>query len=66
MRLPADAVIEILSGPNANGAVHLSGIVYALWENDTVALFEVDVQERRIEIKEPGSETQESTRSAKA
>ena len=51
--VPVDGVIRILSGPNANGKLHDKGLVYAMWEERTIALFAVDVEARGIEIKEP-------------
>ena len=57
VELPANAVITVLSGPNANGRVYEKGIVYTIWEERTViweertvALFAVDVEVRGIEI----------------
>ena len=50
VKLPADAVIEVLSGPNANGKVHEKGIVYVIWEENTVAMFAADIEARGIEI----------------
>jgi hypothetical protein len=37
--VPADGIIKVLSGPNANGRLHDKGLVYVLWEGQTVALF---------------------------
>ena len=48
--LPANAVVKILSGPDANGEVPDKGIVYARWDDHTVALFVVDLEIRGIEI----------------
>ena len=53
--VPANGVIKILSGPNENGKLHDKGLVYVLWEGQTVALFAVDVEARGIEQKEPES-----------
>jgi len=50
LELPANAVITVLSGPNANGKVHDKGIIYTVWEENTVALFAIDVEARGIEI----------------
>jgi len=52
--LPANAVVRILSGPNGNGKVLDKGVVYATCEDQTVALFAVDLETRGIEIKESG------------
>ena len=51
VKLPANSVIDVLSGPNANGKVHEKGIVYVIWEENTVAMFAVDIEARGIEIK---------------
>ena len=51
VKIPADAVIDVLSGPNANGKVHDKGIVYVTWEQNTVAVFAVDVEARGTEIR---------------
>ena len=50
--LPANAVVKILSGPDANGEVPDKGIVYAAWEDRTVAMFIVDLEIRGIEVWE--------------
>lgn len=50
VQIPVNAVIKVLSGPNANGKVHDKGIIYTAWEENTVALFAVDVEARGIEI----------------
>jgi len=50
--LPADSVIDVLSGPNANGKVPDKGIVYVLWEENTVAMFAADIEARGTEIRE--------------
>lgn len=42
--------MKVLSGPNANGKLHDKGLVYALWEEQTVALFAVDVEAPGVEI----------------
>jgi len=48
--IPADGIIKVLSGPNANGKLHDKGLVYALWGEQTIALFAVDIEARGIEI----------------
>ena len=48
--IPTGGVIKVLSGPNANGELRDKGLVYALWEEQTVALFAVDVEARGVEI----------------
>ena len=48
--VPTDGIITILPGPNENGRLHDKGLVYVLWEEQTVALFAVDVQARGVEI----------------
>jgi hypothetical protein len=48
--IPTNGVIKVLSGPNANGKLHDKGLVYVLWEEQTVALFAVDVEARGVEI----------------
>ena len=48
--VPTDGIITVLSGPNENGRLHDKGLVYVLWEEQTVALFAVDVQARGVEI----------------
>lgn len=52
LNLPANAVVKVLPGPDANGQVPDKGIVYATWEDRTVALFIVDLEIRGIEITE--------------
>ena len=48
--IPTDGTIEVLSGPNANGKLHDKGLVYALWEERTIALFAVDVEARGVPV----------------
>jgi hypothetical protein len=50
--LPANAIIEILPGPDANGKVSDSGVVYARWEDRSIAMFIVDLEQRGIEVAE--------------
>jgi hypothetical protein len=50
--VPIDGIIKVLSGPNHNAKLHDKGLVYVLWEEQTVALFAVDVEARGIEIEE--------------
>ena len=50
--IPLDGVIKVLSGPNANGKLYDKGLIYALWEEQTVALFAVDVEARGAEIQQ--------------
>ena len=64
--IPADGIIKVLSGPNANGKVHEKGMVYALWEEQTIALFAVDVEARGVEIYEQGDNGHRPGRSATA
>jgi hypothetical protein len=52
VKLPTDSVIDVLSGPNANGKVHEKGIVYVVWEENTVAMFAVDIEARGTEIRD--------------
>ena len=52
VKLPADSVIDVLSGPNANGKVPDKGIVYVMWEENTVAMFAADIEARGTEIRE--------------
>jgi hypothetical protein len=49
--LPSGSVIKVLSGPNENGKIQDQGIVYVIWEENTVALFAVDVQVRGSEVR---------------
>jgi len=63
--VPTGGVITVLSGPNENGKLHDKGLVYTLWEERTVALFAVDVEERGIEVKQPDSD-HDSDKSATA
>ena len=61
--IPTDGVIEILSGPNEHGKRHEKGLVYALWEGQTVALFAVDIEARGVEIRaEDGQEVSKAAR----
>jgi hypothetical protein len=48
--IPTDGIIKVLSGPNANGTLHDKALVYVLWNEQTVALFAVDVEARGTEI----------------
>ena len=50
LSLPANAIVNVLHGPDANGMVPDKGIVYARWDDHTVALFVVDLEIRGIEI----------------
>jgi len=51
--IPAQAVISVLSGPDANGKLPDKGIVYVIWEEHTVAIFAVDIEMRAIEVPQP-------------
>ena len=48
--IPTGGHIKVLSGPDANGTVPDKGIVYVIWEERTVAVFAVDVEDRGTEI----------------
>lgn len=50
--IPMGAIIRVLSGPNENGKLHDKGLVYVLWEEQTIALFAVDVEARSTEISD--------------
>jgi hypothetical protein len=50
--LPANAIIEVLPGPDAHGKVADQGVFYARWQDRTVAMFIVDLEQRGIEIHE--------------
>ena len=50
--IPTDAVIAVRSGPDANGKVMDKGIVYARWEDRSIALFAVDIEARGVEVLE--------------
>jgi hypothetical protein len=50
LTIPAEALVEVLPGPDANGKVPEKGVVYATWEDRTVALFVVDLEDRGIEV----------------
>ena len=50
--LPASAIVEVMPGPDAHGTVADKGVVYARWEDRTVAMFVVDLEQRGIEIPE--------------
>ena len=64
--VPADATIQVLSGPNANGQLHDKGLVYVLWEQQTVALFAVDVEARGVEIRPQGKNGDKPAKNATA
>lgn len=64
--IPTDSTITVLSGPNENGKLHDKGLVYALWEEKTVALFAVDVEARGVEIHPQGKNGSQPGRSATA
>lgn len=64
--IPADGIIKVLSGPNAHGKVHERGMVYVLWEEQTIALFAVDVEARGVEIHEQSSNGNKPDKSATA
>ena len=53
--IPAEGVIKVLSGPNANGKLHDKGIVYVIWGAQTVAMFAVDIEARGVEIQAQGN-----------
>jgi len=48
--IPPGGNIQVLPGPDANGKVPAKGIVYAIWEARTVAIFAIDVEARGTEI----------------
>jgi hypothetical protein len=48
--LPANVLVEVLPGPDRNGKVADKGVVYARWEDRTVAIFVVDLEQRGIEV----------------
>jgi hypothetical protein len=50
--VPPDTLIQVLSGPNANGSLHDRGVVYTLWQEKTLALFTSDLQAWGIEVKD--------------
>ena len=64
--VPADATIQVLSGPNANGQLHDKGLVYVLWEGQTVALSAGDVEARGVEIRAQGNKGHKSDKTATA
>ena len=51
--IPAEGVIQVLSGPDANGKLPDKGIVYVTWEERTVAIFAVDIEMRASEVMRP-------------
>jgi hypothetical protein len=53
--IPTDGVINVVSGPDANGKLPDKGIVYVIWEEHTVAIFAVDLESRAIEIVQQGN-----------
>lgn len=65
LTVPSNAVIRVLSGPDSNGKLPAKGLVYALWEAKTIALFGVDVEQRGIEVKQLDT-SHESDQSATA
>lgn len=74
--VPAGGIIKVLSSPrgtelNDKGLIcvlqlHAKGLVYVLWEGNTVALFAVDVEARGIEIKDSASDRRQLRESASA
>ena len=48
--VPIDGIIKVLSGPTPNGKLHERGLLYVLWEEQTISLFAVDVETRGVEI----------------
>ena len=64
--IPANGAIEVLSGPNEHGKLHDKGLVYVLWQDQTVALFAIDVQARGVEIHSQGNNGNKSNKSATA
>ena len=64
--IPTGGTIEVLSGPNANGKVPDKGIVYVIWENQTVAVFAVDIEARCAEIPAEQKRRSNGDRSASA
>lgn len=49
--VPAGGVVRVLPGPNSEGKLPDKGIVYTLWEERTVALFAVDLEDRGTEVR---------------
>ena len=47
--LPANAIVDVMPGPDAHGTVADKGVVYARWDDRTVAMFIVDLEQRGIE-----------------
>jgi hypothetical protein len=64
--VPTDGIVAVLSGPNENGKLHDKGLVYALWEEQTVALFAVDIEARGVEIQAQGHNGRKVHKSATA
>jgi len=48
--IPTAGRIKVLSGPDANGKLPDKGIVYVQWEEQTVAIFAVDIESRATEV----------------
>jgi len=59
--IPADSLIRVLSGPDANGKLPDKGIVYVIWEEHTVAIFAVDIEMRAIEVAQPDRQRQRAS-----
>jgi hypothetical protein len=55
--LPSDAVINVRSGPPADGNVTEKGIVCGSWEGRTIALFAVDLERRGVEVLTSGHQS---------
>jgi hypothetical protein len=64
--IPTESTFTVLSGPNQHGKLHEKGMVYVLWEEQTVALFAVDVEARGVEIRPQGKNGSKSDESATA
>ena len=64
--IPTDSVIKVLSGPDANGKLPDKGIVYVTWEEQTVAIFAVDIEARSTEIHPQANHGDKHSESASA
>jgi hypothetical protein len=62
--VPTDGVIMVLPGPNDNGKLHDKGLVYALWDDQTIALFAIDIEARGVESHQQTTATIGQTRNS--
>ena len=66
VNIPANSTVDVLSGPNENGTLHSEGLVYVLWEEQTVALFAADIEARGVEVRRQDKSVHKARKSTTA